>query len=112
MNGRVPTASRAASIRQRLLDRARTRGEDFQLVLDRYAVERLLYRLSVSPHRDQFLLKGALLFALWFSMRRTGPRAMPTFLASGRRIPNGWPPSSPSSAPSRTKMVCDSMSAR
>ena len=42
------------------------RGEDFQLVLDRYAVERLLYRLSISPHREQFLLKGALLFALWF----------------------------------------------
>ena len=59
-------ANRIASIRQRLLDRARIHGEDFQLVLDRYAVERLLYRLSVSPHRDQFLLKGALLFALWF----------------------------------------------
>ena len=66
MNGRVPAASRTASIRQRLLDRARARGEAFQLVLDRFAVERLLYRLSVSPHRDQFLLKGALLFALWF----------------------------------------------
>ena len=66
MNGRVPAASRTASIRQRLLDRARARGEEFQLVLDRFAVERLLYRLSVSPHRDQFLLKGALLFALWF----------------------------------------------
>ena len=61
-----PSANRAASIRQRLLDRARGRGEDFQLVLDRYAVERLLYRLSISPYRDQFLLKGALLFALWF----------------------------------------------
>ena len=66
MNGRVPAASRTASIRQRLLDRARARGEAFQLVLDRFAVERLLYRLSVSPHRDQFLLKGALVFALWF----------------------------------------------
>ena len=61
-----PATNRIASIRQRLLDRARTCGEDFQLVLDRYAVERLLYRLSISPHRDQFLLKGALLFALWF----------------------------------------------
>ena len=36
----------AASVRQRLLDRARARGEDFQLLLDRYAVERFLYRLS------------------------------------------------------------------
>ena len=66
MTKRGPAANRIASIRQRLLDRARIRGEDFQLVLDRYAVERLLYRLSISSHRDQFLLKGALLFALWF----------------------------------------------
>lgn len=61
-----PPTKGAASIRQRLLDRARARGEDFQLVLDRFAVERLLYRLSISPHRDQFLLKGAMLFAIWF----------------------------------------------
>lgn len=66
MSATVPTASRVASIRQRLLDRARARGEDFQLVLDRFAVERLLYRLSISPHRNEFLLKGAMLFALWF----------------------------------------------
>ena len=66
MSGQAAVDGRVASIRQRLLDRARTRGEDFQLVLDRFAVERLLYRLSISPHRDQFLLKGALLFALWF----------------------------------------------
>jgi hypothetical protein len=64
VSGTAPDARRLASIRQRLLDRARARGEEFQLVLDRFAVERLLYRLSVSPHRDQFLLKGALLFAL------------------------------------------------
>lgn len=55
-----------ASIRQRLLDLSRERHEDFQAVLDRYAVERLLYRLSVSDRRDEFLLKGALLFAVWF----------------------------------------------
>jgi len=35
-------------------------------VLDRFAIERLLYRLSISQYRDQFLLKGAMLFALWF----------------------------------------------
>lgn len=40
----------AASVRQRLLNRARERGEDFQLVLTRYAVERFLYRLSRSPY--------------------------------------------------------------
>ncbi len=55
---------RVASIRQRLLDLARKRGEDFQFVLDRFAVERLLYRLSASRYRNQFLLKGAMLFAV------------------------------------------------
>ncbi|HYL90478.1 MAG TPA: nucleotidyl transferase AbiEii/AbiGii toxin family protein [Burkholderiales bacterium] len=55
-----------ASIRQRLLDLSRERGEDFQAILDRYAVERMLYRLSVSDQRREFLLKGALLFAVWF----------------------------------------------
>ena len=34
----------------------------------RYALERLLYRISVSPHAPQFLLKGALLFDLWFDI--------------------------------------------
>lgn len=61
-----PRANRIASIRQRLLDRARARGEEFQYVLDRFAVERLLYRLSQSAWRDEFVLKGAMLFALWF----------------------------------------------
>ena len=51
----------AASVRQRLLNRARERGEDFQLVLTRYAVERFLYRLSRSPYAGQFVLKGATL---------------------------------------------------
>jgi hypothetical protein len=44
---------------------ARDRGEDFQLVLTRYALERLLYRLSRSGYRDRFILKGAMLFQLW-----------------------------------------------
>ncbi len=55
----------AASVRDRLLNLARERGEDFHLILTRYAVERLLYRLSVSRYRDQFLLKGAMLFLVW-----------------------------------------------
>lgn len=55
----------AASVRQRLLNLARERGEDFQLVLSRFAAERLLYRLSRSRHRSEFILKGALLFQLW-----------------------------------------------
>lgn len=55
----------AASVRQKLLNQSRERGENFQLLLTRYALERFLYRLSRSPYRDRFVLKGALLFALW-----------------------------------------------
>lgn len=55
----------AASVRQRLLNLARERHEDFQFVLIRFALERLLYRLSRSEHRDVFALKGAMLFQLW-----------------------------------------------
>ena len=64
MSGRNP----AASVRARLLNRARETGQDFNLILTRYALERLLYRLSISPHAGQFLLKGALLFDLWFDI--------------------------------------------
>ena len=60
----TPSSDRIRSIRQRLRDRARERDEDFQFVLDRFAVERMLYRLSMSPYRQQFLLKGAMLFAI------------------------------------------------
>jgi len=54
-----------ASVRARLLNRARVERADFQLLLTRYVLERLLYRLSVSPYRDQFVLKGAMLFTVW-----------------------------------------------
>ena len=64
MNKREPT-NLPASIRQRLLNLSRDRGEDFNLTLTKYGTERLLYRLSQSEHSDQFILKGALLLSLW-----------------------------------------------
>jgi predicted nucleotidyltransferase component of viral defense system len=64
----------AASIRQRLLNIARERGEDFQQILVRYALERLLYRLAQSPHSEHFVLKGALLFRLWFDLTQRPTR--------------------------------------
>lgn len=54
-----------ASVRERLRQAAAVRKEEFQLVLTRYGLERLLYRLSRSPHADLFILKGAMLFQLW-----------------------------------------------
>src|ERR1700752_3366428 len=56
----------AASIRARLKNHADAAKEDFNLTLTRFGLERLLYRLSVSPHAGRFLLKGALLFSLWY----------------------------------------------
>lgn len=63
-----------ASVRQRLLDRARAQGADFQNLLTRYALERLLFRLSTSEFRDRFVLKEAMLFAAWLDdpFRPTG----------------------------------------
>jgi Nucleotidyl transferase AbiEii toxin, Type IV TA system len=55
----------AASVYNRLLQRSRDRGEDFQLTLQRYAVERLLYRLQQSPYHGRFILKGAMLYLTW-----------------------------------------------
>ena len=52
-------------MRQRLLNLAKARGEEFQRTLTRYTLERLLYRLSVSDQQDRFILKGALLLAVW-----------------------------------------------
>ncbi len=56
---------RAESIRQRLRNVLRRRGEDAQFGLQRYAAERFLYRLGESSHRETFVLKGAALFSLW-----------------------------------------------
>ena len=55
----------AASVRQRLLNRAREDNQEFQLVLTRYALERLIFRLSLSPYAEKFVLKGAMLFYVW-----------------------------------------------
>jgi hypothetical protein len=58
----------AASVRARLLNKARAERLDFNLLLTRYALERVLCRLSISEQHGQFLLKGALLFDIWFDV--------------------------------------------
>jgi predicted nucleotidyltransferase component of viral defense system len=64
MNARKPV-NIAASVHDRLLNRSRETGENFQFILQRYAAERFLYRLGETPYRDRFVLKGAMLFVLW-----------------------------------------------
>jgi hypothetical protein len=55
----------AASIHARLLNEARAQNRPFNELLQYYAMERFLYRLSRSPHREWFVLKGALMLQLW-----------------------------------------------
>jgi hypothetical protein len=90
------TANRAASIRARLKQHPETSKQDFNLTLTRYGLERLLYRLSISDHASNFLLKGALLFQLWYGQphRPTrdadllgfGPDDVPTMVGVFRSI--------------------------
>jgi predicted nucleotidyltransferase component of viral defense system len=55
----------AASVKARLLHLSKQQKEDFNYLLTRYAADRLLYRLSQSPYKQQFILKGATLFTIW-----------------------------------------------
>lgn len=57
-----------ASVRARLLNLSRSSNQTFDLVLTRFVLERLLYRLSVSPHADRFILKGAMLLITWLKI--------------------------------------------
>lgn len=64
MTKRTPT-NIPASVHQLLLNRAHQTFRPFNEVLQYYAMERFLYRLSKSPHAEKFVLKGALMFAAW-----------------------------------------------
>jgi predicted nucleotidyltransferase component of viral defense system len=66
MPERKKTRDVGASVRARLLTLARQKGQQLDLLLTRYAIERMLYRLSISAHRDRFVLKGAMLMTTWF----------------------------------------------
>lgn len=59
-----PVSDMAASVRHRLLNAAHAQNVDFNFLLSRFAVERLLYRLCQSKHANDVILKGAMLFHL------------------------------------------------
>lgn len=63
-----------ASVRARLLTLSKANGQSFDLVLTRFALERLLFRLSQSPYADRFVLKGAMLMMSWFNDPHRGTR--------------------------------------
>ena len=68
-----PIRDLAASIRQRLANLAKERRRPAAELLQYFAMERLLYRLAQSPHRHDFVLKGAMLLVAW-----RAPQARPT----------------------------------
>ncbi len=61
----TPLKNVPASVRQRLLNRAHSEKRPFDELLQYYAMERFLYRLSQSEHRNKFILKGALMLRAW-----------------------------------------------
>jgi hypothetical protein len=60
-----PSKNIAASVRQRLLNKAKKTGRTFSELLQYFAMERFLYRLSKSRYADNFVLKGALMLTAW-----------------------------------------------
>jgi hypothetical protein len=68
----------AVSVRARLLEASRRRNVEFQQILSEFAIERLLYRLGISPYAERFVLKGAMLFKVW-SDKRIGQLGTWTF---------------------------------
>lgn len=75
-----------ASIRQKLLNLARERNEDFGLILTKYGLERILFRISKSKYQQIFILKGALLFELW-TKERHRPTRDADFMVRGDNSP-------------------------
>ena len=86
MTGVPPPVDNPAAVHRGLLALARRRKADFNAILVQYAIERLIDRLSRSPHADSFVLKGAMLFRIW-----TGELQRPTkdvdFLGHGDPSP-------------------------
>lgn len=78
----------AASVRQRLLNIAKAHHEEFQRLLTRYGVERLLYRLTHTPAGELFVLKGAMLYVVWEGAPHRPTRDV-DFLGVGDSTPEG-----------------------
>ena len=91
-----PPKDLGASVQARLRNVARERGEDVQVVLLQFVLERLLHRLASSPHRRDFVLKGAMLFTAWTKIAHratrdldllgSGPSELPRLAAIFRTI--------------------------
>ena len=79
---KLSTSNRAASIQQHLRNQAKTQGINPNILQVRYSLERFLYRLGLSEHKDRITLKGAMLFILW-SEQTFRPTKDADFLITG-----------------------------
>ncbi len=68
-----PPTNIVASIHQRLLNLARASDRPFNELLQYFAIERFLYRFSLSHYNEQFVLRGAQMLRAW-----EAPLARPT----------------------------------
>jgi hypothetical protein len=55
----------SVSVHDRLRNMAKESSRPFNELLQHFAIERFIYRLSKSPHADRFILKGALMLSVW-----------------------------------------------
>jgi len=62
---KMDTNNISASIKQRLLNLAKSTRHPFQEVLEYYMMERFIYRFSKSPYKSKLILKGGLMFSIW-----------------------------------------------
>ena len=83
-------ANIAASIRDRLKNEARARGESLQTLLEEFALGRFFTRLSASDYRNRLILKGAQLFRIW-SDQAHRPTRDADFLSQGKPDPTDLP---------------------
>lgn len=65
-----PIRNMGASVRDRLLETARSSGKGFELLLTQFVLERIMHRLEKSPYADQFVLKGGMLLMAWLADRQ------------------------------------------
>jgi hypothetical protein len=76
-----------ASTQAKLRNLAQQRGDDVQLLLIQFVLERLLHRLAASTHNKDFLLKGAMLFAAWTATPHRATRDL-DLLGTGKPTPD------------------------
>ncbi len=83
-----PVKNVAASVRQKLANLAKESKRPFAELLQYYAMERFLYRLSRSEYKDRLVLKGALMFVAWGTPRSRATKDIDLLARTDNSIAN------------------------